>query len=121
GAGARSGRRGRCGGAAPIRLGACRRGHDTPQPRRHLPVLHAGDSPMIAKELRAARWAFLAGLAIVVLRAADVATTNLHAQTLGSLQSQTDADFSAVAAGQLSTAAADVWGPFFTDLDHYLL
>lgn len=76
---------------------------------------------MIAKELRAARWAFLAGLVIVVLRAADVATTNLHAQTLETLQNRTDADFSAVAAGHLSAAAAYVWGTFFADVNLYLL
>lgn len=76
---------------------------------------------MIAKELRADRWALLAGRVIVLQRAINVAITNLRAQTLTSLQGQTDADFSAVAAGHVSVAAAYVWGAFFADVTLYLL
>ncbi|MGZ6389516.1 MAG: ABC transporter permease [Ktedonobacterales bacterium] len=76
---------------------------------------------MIVKELRTARWALLAGLAIILQRVIDLASTNLHAQTLESLQNATDADFSLVMHGHLSAAAAYVWGVFFADVSLYLL
>jgi ABC-2 type transport system permease protein len=76
---------------------------------------------MIVKELRADRWALVIGLLILLQRSVEVTTTSVPAQTLASLQSQTDGDFSLVAAGRLTAGAAYLWAVFFADTNLYLL
>lgn len=76
---------------------------------------------MIVKEARADRWALLAGLLILVLRLQSAITTDLKAQSLGTLAYNFDADFSAAAAGHISSGSAFVWAVFFNDATLYLL
>jgi ABC-type transport system involved in multi-copper enzyme maturation permease subunit len=76
---------------------------------------------MIAKEVRADRWAVVVGLFVLALRIQGAVTTDLKAQTLAVLNYNFDADFTAAAAGHISTASAYVWAVFFSDLTLYLL
>jgi ABC-type transport system involved in multi-copper enzyme maturation permease subunit len=76
---------------------------------------------VIVKELRDARWTFLAGLALLAVLAYIVGKTDLHRETLAMLAQQSDASFTAVASGRISPGAAAVWVTFFADSVLYLL
>jgi ABC-type transport system involved in multi-copper enzyme maturation permease subunit len=76
---------------------------------------------MIAKEIRANRWAVVASLLVLALRLQSAVTTDLKAQTVGTLIYNFDADVSAATAGHISAGSAFVWAIFFNDLTLYLL
>jgi ABC-type transport system involved in multi-copper enzyme maturation permease subunit len=76
---------------------------------------------VIVKEVRAARWAMLVGLGILLLHLLSVVTVNLKSQSLGTLNTVFDADFSVVATGHIAAGAAYLWATFFDDLTLYLL
>lgn len=75
---------------------------------------------MIAKELRGARWATLATLAVLGLITLQLATINLRALTLKALQQQADAPVTAVARGQISLAGAYIWATLFADALYFV-
>jgi ABC-type transport system involved in multi-copper enzyme maturation permease subunit len=76
---------------------------------------------VIAKELRDARWACIAGLLLLALLTYLMGTTDLHGETLLTLKQASDASFTAVAAGHISAGAAALWATFFADTALYLL
>ncbi len=73
------------------------------------------------KELRAARWAAIAGAVVIALSVVTLLTTNLHHTTLQDLTNQSDADFGAVSSGHISTLGAAIWLAFYSDTILYLL
>jgi ABC-type transport system involved in multi-copper enzyme maturation permease subunit len=76
---------------------------------------------MIAKELRDARWTFLAGIVLLAVLAYIIGKTDLHRETIADLQQLSDASFTAVTTGHISAGAAAIWATFFADAALYLL
>jgi ABC-type transport system involved in multi-copper enzyme maturation permease subunit len=68
---------------------------------------------MIAKELRAARWVTLAGLALVALMVIQLITIDFHTLTLALVRSQADGPIPAADRGQISLGGALIWAMLF--------
>jgi ABC-type transport system involved in multi-copper enzyme maturation permease subunit len=70
---------------------------------------------MIVKELRAARWVTLAGLALVVFTVIQLITIDFHTLTLALVRSQADGPVPAADRGQISLGGALIWAMLFAN------
>ena len=68
---------------------------------------------MIVKEVRAARWVALAGVALVAFALIQLITIDFHTLTLASVRFQADGPIPAAERGQISLGGALIWAMLF--------